>query len=108
MKDPDTQRNEQCFSVCQKPGEAPFFTPTTYGTSDDCPITYCPTGSALMGLCHVHPWVGGHPGHSPRETGGQDFYWPDKWQIPSYVGQGGNVWEYDPKSRKETNVCCKK
>src|SRR5262249_36860787 len=37
MKDQDTQRNEQCFVVCQVPGKEPFATGTTYGTPDDCP-----------------------------------------------------------------------
>src|SRR6185436_8559208 len=32
MKDPDTQRNEQCFSVCERAGQDPFTTPPKYGT----------------------------------------------------------------------------
>jgi hypothetical protein len=46
--------------------------------------------------------------HTSREANGWDFYWSDKLGVTSLVGQGGNVWEYNPKTQKETQVWPKK
>lgn len=103
MKDPDTKRNEQCFEVCQRPGQDPFATRTYYGTPEDCPVQSCPPGTLRRATCHVHPWIGGYPGNS-----GPDVAVCKQLGVPSYVGQGGNVWVYDPSTRQEIQVCCTK
>jgi RHS repeat-associated protein len=110
MKNPHNERNEICFSVCEREGDEPFASPWHFSGADNCPVQSCPTGAARVAICHAHPWVGGYPGHSPgAQRGGGDFAVAAGYGVPSYTGQGGNVWKYNYFTDwpdKEKQICC--